>query len=299
MNNSRLSNILIGHNCSNLSSCIDEALESKAKCIQIFTRNPTSFALYPDNDTLLSNIKTLSTQLNIKIVIHGSFLINLCKPSNQVTQMKKLLQRDLCISKKLGAIGVIIHMGHNVDKKLSNEEALKLYVQNIDDILEVTPSDSILILETGAGCGNEIGTRLNDLGKIRLNSKYKERIRFCIDTCHIFSAGYDISNSNIVESLEAYIDLTLGWENVITCHLNDSKTNLNSKKDRHQDISYGLISKGISYNDDIITEDTITPFVQFIKYFIKRKIPIILETPCEFLSYSEQLNLIKLLLENN
>jgi deoxyribonuclease-4 len=212
--------------------------------------------------------------------------------------MKKLLQRDLCISKKIGAIGVIIHMGHNVDKTISNDEALKLYVQNIDDILEGTPNDSILILETGAGCGNEIGTRLNVLGEIRSKSKYKHRIKFCIDTCHIFSAGYDISNSNVVDSLEAYIDITLGWENIIVCHLNDSKTNLNSKKDRHQDISYGTISKGIEYhgkNCDIITEDSINPFIKFIKYFIKRNIPLILETPCESISYIEQMNLIKLL----
>lgn len=291
-----MNNILIGHNCSNLSSCIDEALKSKAKCIQIFTRNPTSFVLYPDNDVILSNIKILSAQLDIKIVIHGSFLINLCKPSNQITQMKKLLIRDLHISKKIKAMGVIIHMGHNVDKKTSNEEALKLYIQNIDDILDSTPDDTTLILETGAGCGNEVGTRLNELGDIRNKCKNKERIKFCIDTCHIFSSGYDISNSNVVESLESYIDMTLGWKNVIVCHLNDSKTNLNSRKDRHQDISFGMISKGIEYKDEYIIDDTTQPFINFIKFFIKYNIPLILETPCEFLSYNEQMNLVRILL---
>ncbi len=288
--------INIGHNCSSLYSCIDEAIESKAKCIQIFTRNPRSFALTTDNDLQLQNIKYLAKQLNLTIVIHGSFLINLCKPPSQVNLMKKLLIKDLNCSKKIGAIGVIIHMGHNTTKNCTDDVAFDNYISNIDSILESTPQNTILILETGAGCGHEICTRLNELGLIRNKSKYPDRIKFCIDTCHIFSAGYDIANSNVVDSLESYIDMTLGWGNIAVCHLNDSKTPFNCRKDRHQDISYGMISKGIAYNKDIIEEDTAKPFFTFINYFVKRNIPIILETPCENLNYSDQMNLVKMML---
>lgn len=140
---------------------------------------------------------------------------------------------------------------------------------------------SIIIFETGAGQGKEICTSLFDLGDLRnrFTESEKSRIKFCIDTCHIFAAGYDIGDEHYVEMLDELIETCLGWNNVIAIHLNDSKCKLNSRKDRHADIGSGMIKlKG---------------FKKFIKICAKRNIPMCLETPCDTIDHIKQINLVK------
>ncbi len=150
--------------------------------------------------------------------------------------------------------------------KLGYQKAMDTYVKNLNTV--ISESNGTIILETGAGVGTEVATRLNELGKLREGVTNKERIKFCIDTCHIFSAGYDLTNETVVESLEYYIENTLGWNNVAVLHCNDSKHCLCSKKDYHADITDGYISKR-----------NLLAFMKFINFFIERNIPIILETP--------------------
>jgi deoxyribonuclease-4 len=275
---------LIGYNISGFLDYdkLFGLIDNKANYMQIFTHNPCEFS-FNNNFKLDDNVKEIIKKNNIGMVIHGSFCINLCRSSNDKIAKNSifLLKRDLEIAHKIGAIGVIIHMGKDTEK-LGEEKALNNYVSNLNKVLEET-KHAIIILETGANCGSEVGSKLNILGEIRnkINDKYKERIKFCIDTCHIYSSGYDLADDDFVDTLENYIENTLKWENIIVAHINDSKDDLNSRKDRHADISYGNISK-----------KNMLSFMKFINFFVKRNIPLILETPCESITYSEQINLI-------
>ena len=107
----------------------------------------------------------------------------------------------------------------------------------------------------------------------------RKRIKFCIDTCHVFSAGYDIGFYEFVDVFDSLIQTNLGWENVVCIHLNNSKCTLGSKKDRHADLTKGVINeKGL---------------IKFIKICNSKGIPIIMETPCEEMSKSDQVKLLK------
>ena len=266
----------------NMSTVIDKNSLSKAKddgCnfIQIFTNDPCKFTYNskPFVSSCLNN-------WHGGIVIHGNFLINLCRPPTDKIAKNSiyLLKKDLEISTKINAIGVIIHMGKDT-AKLGYQKALDTYVENLNTVLRESKK-GIIILETGAGVGTEVGTRLNELGKIRESVIDKERIKFCIDTCHIFAAGYDLSDDIVVDSLEGYIENTLGWNNIIIMHCNDSKNCLCSKKDYHADITDGIISK-----------ENIGSFMKFINFFKKRNIPIILETPSDSVHLKTQIDFIK------
>ena len=269
----------IGYNMSTVinKESLKKAENDGCNFIQIFTGDPGKF---------IYNAKPIINQhlINWKggIVIHGNFLINLCRPS--IDKIAKnsiyLLKKDLEIATKINAIGVIIHMGKDT-AKLGYQKALDIYINNLNIILRESEK-GIIILETGAGVGTEVGTRLNELGKIRDKVIDKERIKFCIDTCHIFAAGYDLSDDIIVDSLENYIENTLGWNNIITLHCNDSKNCMCSKKDYHADITDGIISK-----------ENIGSFMKFINMFKKRDIPIILETPADSVELSTQIDFIK------
>ena len=277
--------MLIGYNISGIldHDKLFDLLDDGCNYIQLFTHDPCKFS-FNNNFKLDDNLKEIIKKNNIGIVIHGSFCINLCRSHNDKIAKNSifLLKRDLEIAHKIGAIGVIIHMGKDTEK-LGDEKALENYISNLNYVLEQT-KHTIIILETGANCGSEVGSKLNILGEIRnkITDKYKERIKFCIDTCHIYSSGYDLADDDFVDTLEYYIENTLGWENIIVAHINDSKDNINSKKDRHADISDGNISK-----------KNLSSFMKFINFFIKRNIPLILETPSNSITYCEQINLIK------
>ena len=283
----------IGYNISTSinKETLDKSIHDRSNFIQVFTSDPTNFNCY----NKLSNfngelLKLYKKEKKLNYVIHGSFLINLCRlPNDKITiNSINLLKRDLSISQKIKAIGVIIHMGKNTGN-LTYDEAFNMYVNNLNKVL--SESEGIIILETGAGCGKEVATRLNELARLREFSICKERVKFCIDTCHIYSAGYDLSNDIIVDSLESYIDNTLGWENVIVAHINDSKECFNSRKDRHADI---IDNNCDSDHSGDICNKNINSFMKFIYNFHKRNIPMILETPADINDYKIQIELINI-----
>jgi len=265
-------------------------------CGQFFTRSPQTFKTVPFNSNDWLAIKEDLFESQVNFVIHCSFLINFCKKQETINYVHKLIMEDMKICSYLNCIGVIIHMGKNVEK-LPYEEAFQNYVKNIKYTLHITKYITnidhigneikpMLILETGAGQGTEIATDLSELGRLRksLEPEEAERVGFCIDTCHIFTAGYDLRNETFVESLENYIEMSLGWSNVKVIHLNDSLSKLNQKVDRHADISYGEITK---------THKDCKAFIKFIKMCTDRNIPMVLETPGDCVEYSKQISLIK------
>jgi deoxyribonuclease-4 len=275
---------MIGYNISTdiNNKSLKNAIKDGADIVQIFTDNPCSFNYNSLTANKICNIiNVVKNNNNLKYVIHGSFLINLCRNyDDKITKNSiYLLKKDLEISNKINAIGVVIHMGKNTGK-LKYEDAFNMYIKNLNNILSITKGN--IILETGAGCGSEVATKLNELGMIRNKCIEKDRIKFCIDTCHIYSAGYDICEDNVCISLENYIENTLGWNNVVLAHINDSKECFNSKKDRHADIVDGVMS-----------QNNLNSFMNFINYFKKRNIPMILETPSDIIDYKTQMDFIK------
>lgn len=285
----------IGHHVFTVhgfTTCASYAKSNDADIIQIFLRPPQNFKLAPTKRENLEILREDALKLKVKILIHGSYLINLCKLSSDVALQNGIASiiQDLNESVILSALGVVIHMGHNT-AGISNKEAFDNYVKHVKHILKNSISTSTLILETGAGQGKEIATQLWELGQIRelLTKSERKRVKFCIDTCHIYSAGYDLSDPEFVTILDKYIDNTLGWKNVVAIHLNDSKYCVGSKKDRHADIGKGYIC--------------IDGIKSFIKICIDRKIPMVLETPADIydgnkFTAKDQIKMIRNLFKN-
>lgn len=261
---------------------------------QIFLRNPRSYAPNPRDEQSLKDFKKRLKKYTKGCVVHSSYSINLARPTNMYQHFKgvEVLVEDLNHSVKIGAIGAIIHMGKNVkDKKrpndwITDEEAFSNYVKGVESALRKSDKRSVIILETGAGCGTEICTKLEKLASIRdrIDKKYRHRIKYCIDTCHIFSAGYPIHSLDYVDFLSMGIDMVLGWENIAVIHLNDSKVRCGSKVDSHADIGKGYIGE--------------EPLIKFIKICKKHSVPIVLETPCdeydgERFTHKEQIKIIR------
>lgn len=262
-------------------TCAKHAATNDAKVIQIFLNPPQSFKTTTDKDDVAFLCKDAKNR-DIKILVHGNYMLNFCNPpeSNIYKNACRVLISELNSSVELNAIGVVVHMGKNVKKlNISDEAAIDNYVSGLAHCLDSSNSKSVIVLETGAGQGTEMCTDLVSLGKLKDRLKrYGDRVKFCIDTCHIFAAGYDISDPDYVKVLDKHIDNTLGWNNVVAVHLNDSKTPLGSRKDRHADIGTGYIDfRGL---------------MEFVKICKNRCIPTVLETPAEKYRFTQQMSAI-------
>lgn len=259
---------------------------------QIFMGAPQQILSKRKTDDELIAFADNLKKYNIIMVIHGSYTVNLCHPSNSAkfkSSIKTLVQ-DLNSSNLIGSrcIGVIIHMGKNVNG-LTNDVAINNYAIGVMAALDQSATTTRIILETGAHQGTEVASMLPDMAKIykSIDSKYRKRVAFCIDTCHIWASGYDISTSKGVNKYFHEFDKLIGLNKIVCIHLNDSKRELGSKVDRHQDLGYGLIG-----------EEGLAAVVRFAK---SHDIPIIMETPLyeidrktnQEMTFHDEINLIK------
>lgn len=228
------------------------------------------------------------------MVVHGSYTINLCHPpgSKKFETSIRSLVKDLNATNLIGdrCLGVIIHMGKNIsENKLTVDQAIDNYVTGIKTALSQTPNNTTIVLETGASQGSEVASHIDGLAQIYwcLNDAERERVYFCIDTCHIWATGYDISSPTGVKKFFKEFDKKIGVEKISCIHFNDSKTGLESKVDRHADLCYGEIgSNGLK------------AIAKFAKEY---KIHLIMETPLDAInpetnqeiSYNEEYNKVK------
>lgn len=241
---------------------------------QIFLGVPQQVISKPKPVKDIKDLAKALEKTDQHMVIHGSYTINLCHPPESpkaATSVKSLIQ-DLKASALLGerCLGVIIHMGKNIPANgLDEEKALSNYRKGLRAALKATPPETTIILETGAGQGSEVGTMIEGLAKIYhgLAEEHQSRITFCIDTCHIWAAGYDISTSAGVKAYFREFNEAIGIEKISCIHFNNSKTACGSCVDRHDDLDYGLIDpKGLR---------------AVARYAQRHQIPLVMETPLD------------------
>ncbi|BCS83296.1 apurinic endonuclease IV [Cotonvirus japonicus] len=252
----------------------ENAKNSGYDIFQIFLGAPQRILSQARQQDQLIKFGNIIEKMNMFMVVHGSYTINLCHPINSkkfIASVKSLVQ-DLNSTELIGknCLGVIIHMGKNIsENKLTNDEAIQNYILGLKQALSETSNNTTIILETGASQGSEVGSRITGLAQIYngLTSKEQSRIYFCIDTCHIWATGYDISSSSGVKKFFKKFDKMIGINKILCIHFNDSKNPLDSHVDRHADLGYGRIGE--------------TGLREVAIYAKKYNIHIIMETPLD------------------
>jgi len=241
-----------------------KAKEKNCQIIQIFV-DP-----FVKNKTVYEDIKKFLVQNNMMCVVHASYTINLAKSWDEYSWWIKQFILEIEASSIVGAFGIVVHLGKQLN--LSKEEATNNMFSSLLYCHNKTRTDynSVkILLETSSGQGSEMCYKLEDFShffkKLKFNNNTADRFRICLDTCHIFAAGYDIRSVNAVNMYLDTFEELIGIKYIALLHLNDSKTELGSNVDRHEDIGKGKIGKvGLLY---------------FAKIIAKFNIPIVLETP--------------------
>lgn len=207
------------------------------KALQTFLSAPQSYRVGDITDDVAHSFLAKKAELGIeKCFAHAIYLLNFASdvPKNIFLSKQNLIQ-TLNISAKLKFDGVIIHIGSTKD---SVENGIKAVADNLREILDNTDPSSTLYLENSAGAGNHIGSSFDHIVEIINQNKGNSRIKVCLDTQHMFAAGYNIKDNPAKVLDEIFSKLGEKFE---LLHLNDSKMEFNSKKDRHENIGEGLI----------------------------------------------------------
>lgn len=254
---------------------IDEVNKYGGNMIQIFVSSPIGKQtnnILEKYIELGPKIKKYVSERNSKIVIHSPYVLNFAKKFDIKNYIFNIIFIELKIADMIGALGCIIHVGKFLELKINDAlENMFLSIKHIINFIKKEKLNTYIILETSAGQGTELLTTenntINSLANFyaRFTNEDKTIFKICVDTCHIFSAGFDIRTSKNIKFLFRLIKNLIGLENLVLIHLNDSKTEYNSHKDRHEKLGLGYIKKrGLK---------------SFIKESLKYNIPLILETP--------------------
>lgn len=233
--------------------------------VQVFTKSPQLWRAKAITDEMIADFRAAQAETGIaEVVAHDSYLINLCSSNPEVEAKSRVgLADELRRCHQYGIRYLVSHIGALTGRE--EAEALKLAAQTAQAILDETPEEVMLLAETTAGQGSCLNASFTQLGAFLDRVDRPARIGVCLDTCHIFAAGYDLRTPNAyAESWESF-EREVGLERLKVIHVNDSKMPFGSRKDRHAHLGQGEIGE--------------TGFKLLVQDSRFTRIPLIVETP--------------------
>ncbi|WP_418515139.1 deoxyribonuclease IV [Erysipelothrix rhusiopathiae] len=239
-----------------------ESLRIDANTFQFFTRSPRGGKAKPLNLEDLGKLNTLIEANNFKhILAHAPYTMNPCSNKDYTRDYAEELMRD-DLSRMSHIKGSLynFHPGSHVGQGV--EPAIVMISDMLNRVLD-SDQETIVLLETMAGKGTEVGRTFEEIAAIIEKVNVKEKIGVCWDTCHIYDAGYDIAND--LDGVIEHFDEVVGLDKLHAIHINDSKNPFKSHKDRHEKIGQGSIG--------------LETFEKIINHPKLRHLPFYLETP--------------------
>jgi deoxyribonuclease-4 len=223
-----------------VSTAFARAEADGADCVQLFTRNARGWAAKPLEDLEIERFRGEARRTRMSVAAHSSYLIN-CSSTDAAIRQKSwdALADELGRCERLGIPALIFHPGSHDDEKVG----IALVAEAIDRALTLTPGTSRLLVETTAGQGTSLGWRFEQVAAIReaVPAARRRRVGVCLDTCHVYAAGYDITSEKGYERTMTELDDVIGLSHVRAFHLNDSKKPLGCRVDRHEHIGQGAM----------------------------------------------------------
>lgn len=221
------------------------AKELNATAFALFTKNQRQWNAAPLTDSMIAAFKQACEQTGFRpeqILPHDSYLINLGHPESEALEKSRAAFLDeMQRCEQLGLTLLNFHPGSHLNK-ISESESLAKVAESINLALAQTHGVTAVI-ENTAGQGSNLGWRFEHLAEIIAQVEDKSRVGVCIDTCHTFAAGYDLSSLDACAKTFAEFDTVVGFQYLRGMHINDAKSTLGSRVDRHDSLGVGNIGK--------------------------------------------------------
>lgn len=255
---------------------IKEAISIGANTFQFFTRNPRGGSVKSLDEKDINKFLEISKENNFGVILaHAPYTLNGCSADEKIRAFAQNVMKD-DISRLEHTPGALynFHPGSHVGQ--GTEKGIEFICEMLNNSLFPEMKTTVL-LETMSGKGSEVGGRFEEIREIIDRTNLSDKLGVCLDTCHVYDAGYDIVN-NLDGVLEEF-DKVIGIEKLKAIHINDSKNPFESHKDRHEKIGQGSIG--------------LEAFERIINHNILKTLPFYLETPNELEGYAEEIKILK------
>jgi deoxyribonuclease IV len=223
-----------------VSTAFARAEVDGADCVQIFTRNVRGWAAKPLEVDEVARFRQEARRTGKPVAAHSTYLVNVCADDRALRRKSwDALADELGRCEALGIRWLVFHPGSHA----SEREGVKLAAEGMAQAIERTPGKARLLVETTAGQGTSLGWRFEQVAAIRaaVPAKARRRVGVCLDTCHVYAAGYDLTSREGYERTFRDFDAAVGLEHLEAFHLNDSKKPLGCRVDRHEHIGQGAM----------------------------------------------------------
>lgn len=259
-----------------IAKAAEDVVKIDANTMQFFSRNPrgSSFKTYSPEE--VAKFQQIRRDYAFgPLLAHAPYTLNLASANEKTNEFAcMVIKEDVARMDVLGVEYLVFHPGSHTG--IGAEAGIQNIINGLNQAMDGTEKITVL-LETMSGKGTEIGVTFEELKAIRDGVKHSERIGVCLDTCHVFSAGYDIVND--LDGVLDEFDRVLGLDLLKAIHMNDSMMPFGAHKDRHETFGNGLIGEEALLN--------------MLRHPRLQNIPIYLETPLDDEGHKEEIQMIK------
>jgi deoxyribonuclease IV len=228
-----------------IDSAIDRIVAVGGDCVQVFTQSPRMWRPTNHKPEAIERFKEKRRDAGIGgVVCHALYLVNLAAPDDaiyekSITAMRATVDAACAIE----ADGVIFHVGSHLGAGF--EAGLERTCAALAQILERCEGDTWLLMENSAGAGATIGRSLEELAVLMERLDHHPRLGVCLDSCHLYVSGYDVTDRGALDALVVELDGRIGLDRLRALHVNDSASELGSNSDRHANIGEGVMGEGL------------------------------------------------------
>ncbi len=245
-----------------LANAFDQAQALECNVVQFFTHSSRQWLFNPLDKKVVADFIKAQQDGSVQTVVHASYLMNPASPEASVRKKSEdLLIRELQACHELKVPYLVLHPGARLNSDLT--QGLAHCSETINRTLDQDNGKTKIALENMAGQGTVIASKLEELAEIYEKIEQKERVGFCFDTCHAFSAGYDFTTQAAYETFWQEFDKILSIKKLYVIHINDSLKKINSHIDRHASIGLGSI--GIEAFNFLMNDDRFTRIAKIIE----------------------------------
>jgi len=228
-----------------IDTAIDRIAAIGGDCVQVFTQSPRMWRPTNHKPEAIAAFHEKRAEHGIGgVVCHALYLVNLAAPDDEVYKKSvATMKATVDAATAIGADAVIFHVGSHLGAGF--DAGLKRTVRALKQILKRCDGDTWLLMENSAGTGATIGRSLDELETIFDRLDAHPRLGLCLDSCHLYASGYDVTDRKVVDELVGDLDKRIGIDRVRALHINDSATPLGSNRDRHANILKGELGEGL------------------------------------------------------
>jgi deoxyribonuclease IV len=251
-----------------IDQCFERAWDLSCRgTFQIFTCSPRRWEAAPLDPLEVSAFRKKLSDSGCEIFVHMPYLPNLSSPDGFFySKSIQVLQREIKRCSELGLKNLVLHFGSHMGTSI--EDGKERIASACNKSIQATTNLDVRLLLENSADPKSVGSSFKTIGEVLQLVKDQERIGVCLDTCHAFASGYDLTSIAAVQKTMKDFDSSIGLSNLYLVHLNDSKGKLGSSLDKHEDIGKGNIGRA--------------GMTAILKSEMLRKIPIILETPRDY-----------------